>query len=90
VFNFEQFLKKGVWYFRFMPRYDLFRIENGSPLWVGTVNTLEDANEQAKSLQRDSEFIVLDHATGHKLVFSTGQSQPDRHVESQDGTCPSN
>jgi hypothetical protein len=60
-----------------MPRYDLFRVENGSALWVGAVNTLEDANEKAKALQDGSEFIMLDHSTGHKLVIRPGECQPE-------------
>jgi hypothetical protein len=60
-----------------MPKYDLFRVENGAARWVGAVNTLEDANEKAKALQNGSEFIVLDHTTGHKLVIRPGESQPE-------------
>jgi hypothetical protein len=57
-----------------MPRYDLFRVDKGSSLWVGTVESLHEANIQAKRLADCPGCVVLDRTTGHKIVIMPGQT----------------
>jgi hypothetical protein len=57
-----------------MPRYDLFRMDKGLPLWVGAMETLHEANAQAKRLADCPGCVVLDRTTGHKIVLMAGQS----------------
>jgi hypothetical protein len=57
-----------------VPRYDLFRIDKGSPLWVGATETLHEANAQAKRLADCPGCVVLDRTTGHKIVLMAGQA----------------
>jgi hypothetical protein len=57
-----------------MPRYDLFRIDKGSPLWVGAMETLHEANARAKRLADCPGCIVRERATGHKIVIMSGHA----------------
>jgi hypothetical protein len=64
-----------------MARYDVFRMIDNAPVWIGTAETLEEANAQAKrhALEGNSECVVLDQATGHKIVINPGQDT--RHLK---------
>jgi hypothetical protein len=57
-----------------MPRYDLFRVDKGSSHWVGTAESLHEANTQAKRLSDCPGCIVRERATGHKIVIMPGQA----------------
>jgi hypothetical protein len=57
-----------------VPRYDLFRVDKGSSLWVGTAESLHEANTQAKRLGDCPGLVVLDRTTGHKIVIKLGQA----------------
>lgn len=54
------------------PRYDLFKMDEGSPIWFAAVETLEDVKTQLQQAGVDSgtEWIVLDQLTGDKKVVT--------------------
>lgn len=56
-----------------MSRYELFRLDEEAPAWVGTAETLEDANVQASRLAEGPECLILDRETGHKIVIRAGK-----------------
>jgi hypothetical protein len=60
-----------------MARYDLFRVDSGSPSWIGTAETLEEAHAKASELQDCPECVVLDQTTGHKIVIRPGSPTAD-------------
>jgi hypothetical protein len=57
------------------PRYDLFKIDDGSPVWFGAAETMRDVKVkvQQASIGSDIECVVLDQVTGHKSVFTPEQ-----------------
>jgi hypothetical protein len=56
-----------------MPRYDLFRLDKGSHTWVGTAETMDEANAHANRLLVNCpECVVLDQTTGEKIVIKAG------------------
>jgi hypothetical protein len=57
-----------------MPRYDLFQLDKGSHIWVGTAETMHEANAHAKRLVNCPECVVLDQTTGEKIVIKAGQA----------------
>jgi hypothetical protein len=57
-----------------MPRFDLFRIDEGGPLWFGTVETMPEANAKAAQLIDCTECLVRDSVTGEKTVLKTGKT----------------
>jgi hypothetical protein len=61
-----------------MPRYDLFRLDKGSPIWVGTAESIHEANAHAKRLGDCPECVVLDQTTGEKIVIKAGQAAEPR------------
>jgi hypothetical protein len=60
-----------------MPRYDLFRIDNNSPLWISTVETMQEANAKAAQMTDCPQCLVLDSVTGEKIPVKCGPAQPD-------------
>jgi hypothetical protein len=59
-----------------MPRYDLFQLDKdkGSHTWVGTAETMHEANAHAKRLVNCPECVVLDQSTGEKIIIKAGQA----------------
>jgi len=52
------------------PRYDLFKMDEGSPIWFGAAETMEDVKthmQQATAVDCKTEWIVLDQLTGDKM-----------------------
>jgi hypothetical protein len=58
------------------PRFELFRIINDVPLWVGVADTLEDATARAKEHCNSSECIVLDRLNGDTVIISGDKIAP--------------
>jgi hypothetical protein len=54
------------------PRYDLFKMDEGSPIWFGAAETMEDVKTQVQQARVDSNttWIVLDQLTGDKKVVT--------------------
>jgi hypothetical protein len=50
-----------------MPRYDLFRLDDGSPLWIAAAETMADVQAQMGQLANCPECLVLDSLTGEKI-----------------------
>jgi hypothetical protein len=50
---------------------DIFRVENGAPLWVESAATVEDAKARVEELavRSPAEYLILDQTTGKKLVI---------------------
>lgn len=52
--------------------FDIFQVEtNGSVRWLASVQTLDDAKARAQEYSVDSpgEYLLLNQATGSKLVI---------------------
>jgi hypothetical protein len=52
--------------------FDIFKVsEDGSPIWVTTAPTLEEARSEVNGLQATSadNYIVLNQKTGNKIVI---------------------
>jgi hypothetical protein len=56
-------------------RYDLFELKDGSPIWVGSGNTIEEIKTQVRVRVAEAarEWVVLDQVTGHKSVLTREQ-----------------
>ena len=56
-------------------RYDLFELKDGSSIWVGSANTIEDIKTQVRVrvAKAAKEWVVLDQVTGHKSVLTREQ-----------------
>jgi hypothetical protein len=53
-----------------MPRYDLFQLNQGSwPLWLGSAETIQDAQAQSNQLTDCSECFALDYLTDEKIIL---------------------
>ena len=54
--------------------FEIFKLENGQPLWREAVESLESATARAGALQEQSlgAEMVYSHRTGKKIVFSAG------------------
>jgi hypothetical protein len=71
-----------------MSRYDLFRLKEESAfrlkkesaVWIGTAETLQEANIRASELTDCRECLVLDSLTGEKTVVKTGQDILERDI----------
>jgi len=65
-----------------MSRYDLFRLKEESAfrlkqesaVWIGTAETMQEANTRASELTDCPECLVLDSQTGEKTVMKTGRN----------------
>jgi hypothetical protein len=58
-----------------MSRYDLFELTDGSPIWVGSANTIAEVKAQVRHRIADAakEWVILDQVTGHKSVLTPEQ-----------------
>jgi hypothetical protein len=53
-----------------MSRYDLFLSNEGSwPLWLGSAETIQDAQAQANQLTDRSQCFALDYLTDEKIIL---------------------
>ena len=54
------------------PRYDLFLMDEGSPIWFAAAETMEDVKTRVQQARVDSQtgWIVLDQLTGDKKVLT--------------------
>jgi hypothetical protein len=52
-----------------VPPLDIFRIEGGSVLWRGTVETFEAAKARIQKLALSSpgEYLIFDQTTGNRV-----------------------
>jgi hypothetical protein len=57
-----------------MPRYDLFRLDEGSPLWIAAAETMADVHARMGQLVDCPECLVLDSLTGEKISVKPGQN----------------
>jgi hypothetical protein len=55
------------------PRYDLFRIEDGAPIWIGSASTMHEVKMKVQQLAVESEWILYDQLTGNKSVLRREQ-----------------
>jgi hypothetical protein len=55
-----------------VPRFDLFRMQDGDPIWVSAIDEREDAQTRIEELMSESpgEFVLLDRVTGQKVVVT--------------------
>jgi hypothetical protein len=56
-----------------MPRYDLFRLDESGPLWLGTAETMQDAHAKASQQKGCPKCLVLDSETGERIVVKPGE-----------------
>jgi hypothetical protein len=61
-----------------IPPFDLFRMTDGTPLWVGTATTLDEAREKVRSLgaKEPSEYLIVSLQTGHKETVKVEKASP--------------
>jgi hypothetical protein len=54
------------------PRYDLFKMDERSPIWFAAAETTEDVKTRVQQTRVDSQtgWIVLDQLTGDKKVLT--------------------
>jgi hypothetical protein len=74
------------------PRYDIFKLVGGAPIWTGTANSSQELRGRISILKRDSvqECIVIDHVTGHRSVFDCDNVRPpELHSKSHQARIPS-
>jgi hypothetical protein len=57
------------------PRYDVFKMDGGSPIWVGTADALDDAHAKVSELSDCPECVILDRITGERVVIKAGQAK---------------
>ena len=60
-----------------MQRYDLFQIEpDGSPLWLGCAENLEEAKEQIRKRPTEPpcEFQIVDQLTGDRKIVQSNEN----------------
>jgi hypothetical protein len=58
--------------------YDIFKkLDDGSPLWIGQIATLDDAKKKLQALVRatPAEYFIRDAATG-EVIASLGPIPP--------------
>src|SRR5580704_528472 len=62
-----------------LSRYDLFELTDGSPIWVGSANTIEEVKAQVRRriAGAPQEWVVLEQVTGHKSVLTPKQLSRD-------------
>jgi hypothetical protein len=46
-------------------RFELFQILEGQPSWIGSTQTFDDANAQARLLEYD--YLIVDNITGQHV-----------------------
>jgi hypothetical protein len=56
------------------PRYDVFKMDDGSPIWVGTADALDDAHAKVSELSDCPECVILDRITGERVVIKAGHA----------------
>jgi len=74
------------------PRYDIFKLVDGAPIWTGTANSSQGLRGRISMLKRDSiqECVVLDHVTGHRSILSCNNVRPPKsHPKSHRAGTPS-
>jgi hypothetical protein len=74
------------------PRYDIFKLVDGAPIWTGTANSSHELRARISMLKRDSvqECVVLNHVTGHRSVLRCDNVRaPKSHPESHHAKTPS-
>lgn len=62
-----------------IPPFEIFRTEaDGSVLWRGTAETLEDAKARIRELAAETpgDFIIMSRRTGHKLIVQSKELGP--------------
>jgi hypothetical protein len=57
------------------PRYDIFKLEDGAPIWTATADSAQEVRVRISLLRSDSvrECIVVDRATGNRSIVSCEQ-----------------
>jgi hypothetical protein len=55
-------------------RYDVFRMQDGNPVWLAAAESLHDAKKQVD--EADCECLAFDQMTGEKTVVMPGQDVP--------------
>jgi len=58
-----------------MTRYDIFRLDGGSPLWIGATETMRDAHARATQVGDCAECMIFDAHTGEKIVIARPENQ---------------
>jgi hypothetical protein len=74
------------------PRYDIFKLVDGAPIWTGTANSFQELRGRISMLKRDSvqECVVIDNVTGHRSVLSCDNVRPpELHPKSHPPKNPS-
>jgi hypothetical protein len=58
---------------------DIFKMEKEGPLWRGSANTLEDANERIQQLGKiePGEYLIANHRTGERLQIRAGKAEAE-------------
>jgi hypothetical protein len=56
-------------------RYDLFEMKDGSPIWVGCANTMEEVKTKVRRRVAEAarEWVILDQATGQNSILTPEQ-----------------
>jgi len=74
------------------PRYDIFKLVDGDPIWTGTANSSQELRGRISLLRDDSvqECVVIDHVTGHRSVVNCDDVRlPESHPKSHHARIPS-
>jgi hypothetical protein len=74
------------------PRYDIFKLVDGAPIWFGTANSSQELRGRISILKRESvqECVVIDHVTGHRSVFNCNNvRRPELQPKSNQVRTPS-
>lgn len=65
--------------------FDIFQMEpEGAVCWLGVADTLEEAKVRIQQLTAagKSGFVIMDHATGNKLVVPGSQTHSNTRPKS--------
>jgi hypothetical protein len=58
-----------------IPEYDIFRVHtDGTPIWLGPANTLDDAQAQIRQLRatKPGDYFIFSQMTAEKIVLKAG------------------
>jgi hypothetical protein len=71
------------------PRYDIFKLVDGTPSWGGTANSTTELKIRIRVLKNDAvrECMVVDRLTGHRSVVNCERVQAE--LESTQARIPS-
>ncbi|HEY1470977.1 MAG TPA: hypothetical protein VGF61_18200 [Candidatus Acidoferrum sp.] len=69
------------------PAFDIFQVEDGGVLWLGSADTIEDAKEQVRQMaaRAPGKYLLFDQKTGTKLVIELHSAGDDLQLAAAQG-----